>query len=70
MTIEKIVDSINEIEEILKIQKWNGYYINVNPFGEVKLDKHGLYPDMNTPLNRDASNNFKRDQRKQLNLKI
>lgn len=68
MTIEKIVDSINEIEEILKIQEWNGYYINVNPFGEVKLDKHGLYPDMNTPLNRDASNNFKRDQRKQLNL--
>lgn len=32
------------------------------------MDKHGLYPDMNTPLNRDASNNFKRDQRKQLNL--
>ncbi|MED1420450.1 winged helix-turn-helix domain-containing protein [Bacillus smithii] len=68
MTIEKIVDSINEIEEILKIQEWNGYYVNVNPFGEVKLDKRGLYPDMNTPLNGNASTNSKIDHRKQLNL--
>lgn len=67
MTIEKLIDSVNEIEKILKIQEWDGYYINTNPFGEVKLDKRGLYPDINTPLNGSASNNQKIDNRKQLN---
>ncbi|WNF33648.1 DUF4910 domain-containing protein [Aeribacillus composti] len=67
MTIEKLIDGVNEIEKILKIQEWDGYYINTNPFGEVKLDKHGLYPDINTPLNGNASNNQKIDNRKQLN---
>ncbi|MCL6616739.1 MAG: DUF4910 domain-containing protein, partial [Anoxybacillus ayderensis] len=67
MTIEKIVDSVNEIEEILRIQEFDGYYINTSPFGEVKLDKHGLYPDMNSPLNREASTNEKMDGRVQLN---
>lgn len=67
MTITALQQSLDEIETILAAFELDGYYLNTNPYGEVKLDKHGLYPDMNSPLLRKHSNNDLADQRTQLN---
>lgn len=67
MTIEALQQSVNEIEQILKLQELNGYYINTKPYGEPKLGKYGLYPDLNAPTNWDASNNQLIDGRQLLN---
>ncbi|MCM3389786.1 DUF4910 domain-containing protein [Ureibacillus chungkukjangi] len=67
MTIEALLDSLNEIEHLLKLQELNGYYINLKPFGEPKLGKYDLYPDLNTPTIWGQSTNKKIDGRQQLN---
>lgn len=67
MGIEKLIESVDEIELMLEALELDGYYINNNPYGEVKLDKHNLYPDMNSPNTRKMSNNHTLDQRKLLN---
>lgn len=67
MTIEALLDSLNEIEYILKLQELNGYYINKKPFGEPKLGKYNLYPDINAPALRGRSSNKVLDNRQQLN---
>ncbi|RXT04585.1 DUF4910 domain-containing protein [Ammoniphilus sp. CFH 90114] len=67
MTIEALYQSVNELETILEAFEWEGMYINQSPYGEVKLDKHGLYPDMNSPLSMRLSSNEKIDGREQLN---
>ncbi len=67
MGIENLQKSLDEIELILKINEYNGYYINLYPYGEIKLDEYDLYPDMNSPSNRKYSNNTSIDGRKQLN---
>lgn len=67
MTIEALLDSLNEIEYILKLQELNGYYINKKPFGEPKLGKYDLYPDINAPALRGRSSNKVLDNRQQLN---
>lgn len=67
MTIEALLDSINEIEHLLKLQELNGYYINLKPFGEPKLGKYDLYPDINSPTSWRRSSSKKIDNRQQLN---
>ncbi|MFJ7735965.1 DUF4910 domain-containing protein [Lysinibacillus sp. NPDC097287] len=67
MTIESLEESVNELEQILKLQELNGYYMNLKPFGEPKLDKYNLYPDINAPALRGRSNNTTLDNRQQLN---
>lgn len=67
MSIESLLDSLNEIEDLLKLQELDGYYINLKPFGEPKLGKYDLYPDINTPTIWGRSNNKKIDGRQQLN---
>lgn len=67
MTIEALQKSLNDLEQICKALELDGYYVNQFPYGEVKLDKHGLYPDMNAPTLRGYSNNEVQDQRIQLN---
>ncbi|MFI2130094.1 DUF4910 domain-containing protein [Lysinibacillus fusiformis] len=67
MTIEALLDSVNEIEHILKLQELDGYYINKKPFGEPKLGKYDLYPDINAPGSWGSSSNKKIDNRQQLN---
>ncbi len=67
MTIEALVDSVNEIEKLLKLQELNGYYINQKPFGEPKLGKYDLYPDINAPGTWGKSSSKKIDNRQQLN---
>lgn len=67
MTIEALLQSVNEIEHILQLQELDGYYINKKPFGEPKLGKYDLYPDINAPALHGRSNNTKIDNRQQLN---
>lgn len=67
MTIESLQQSVDELETLLLINEAEGYYINRFPYGEVKLDKHGLYPDMNSPATRSFSSNEVMDSRTQLN---
>lgn len=67
MTIESLERSVDELELILRALELDGYYINLSPLGEVKLDKHGLYPDLNSRTNRKNSSNSLVDQRTQLN---
>lgn len=67
MTIEALLNSVNEIEHILQLQELDGFYINKKPFGEPKLGKYDLYPDINAPGTWDSSNSKKIDNRQQLN---
>jgi len=67
MTIEALYKSIEETEKILKALELDGYYVNQYPYGEVKLDKHNLYPDLNSKNTRDKSNNKLEDGRELLN---
>ncbi|MBW7456216.1 DUF4910 domain-containing protein [Paenibacillus sepulcri] len=67
MTIEAIQQSIDELESLLQMNEAEGCYINQFPYGEVKLDKHDLYPDMNAPATRFLSSNEIVDSRTQLN---
>lgn len=67
MTIEALVESVNEVEKLLKLQELNGYYVNLKPFGEPKLGKYNLYPNINAPMLRNRSTNSKIDNRQQLN---
>lgn len=56
MTIDALQQSLDELELLLQILEADGYYVNRYPFGEVKLDKHGLYPDVNSPATRSNLN--------------
>ena len=47
MTIEALCQSVDELELAFQALEIDGYYVNRFPFGEIKLDKYGLYPDMN-----------------------
>ena len=67
MTIEALQRSVDELELVLKAFELDGYYVNTNPYGEVKLDRHGLYPDMNSHRSWKRSNNDIEDSRVQLN---
>ncbi len=49
MTIDALQQSVDELERVLLALELDGYYVNRFPYGEVKLDKHGLYPDINRP---------------------
>jgi len=66
MKIEALQRSVDEIEDLLRAFEADGYYVNQYPYGEVKLDKHGLYPDMNGPGTLGKSSNDIIDHRTQL----
>lgn len=67
MTIEALHKSVNELELLIEALEWDGYYINNSPFGEVKLDKHELYPDLNAAgTGMGLSTNQLNDNRVQL----
>ncbi|TDX58936.1 DUF4910 domain-containing protein [Orenia marismortui] len=55
ISIESLYESVNEVEKVLRALELDGYYLNQFPYGEIKLDQHGLYPDINT---RGIDNHF------------
>lgn len=67
MTISALLQSVDELEAVLKALELDGYYFNQFPYGEVKLDQYQLYPDLNGPSMRGRSHNDLADQRRQLN---
>ncbi|GIP19119.1 aminopeptidase [Paenibacillus montaniterrae] len=67
MTIEALQQSVDEIEEILKLQELDGKYINLKPFGEPMLSQYELYPDINSPTSWKESNSRVIDNRQMLN---
>lgn len=67
MTIDALQASVDELEKIMEALEWDGYYVNRSPYGEIKLDRHGLYPDLNAPgITGKYSANGLIDQRTQL----
>jgi len=67
MTIEALLQSVDELEEILQLQELNGIYYNLKPFGEPHLGKYELYPDLNSRTNLGRSSNTLIDNRQHLN---
>jgi aminopeptidase-like protein len=67
MSIDALLKSVDELEEILKLQELNGYYQNLKPFGEPMLSKYDLYPDMNSPTSWRGSTSTLIDDRQHLN---
>lgn len=67
MGIENVIKSVDEIELVLKANEYNGYYINLYPYGEIKLDQYDLYPDMNGTATSRYSNSNNMDGRQELN---
>lgn len=67
MTIEALVHAVDQIEGILRHHEVEGYYLNRQPYGEVKLDQHQLYPDINSHDTALRSNNILADSRRFLN---
>ena len=49
MSIAALQRSVDELEIVLDALELDGYYVNLKPYGEPKLDKYDLYPDMNAP---------------------
>jgi len=67
MTIEALQQSVNEIEDILKLQELEGIYINLKPYGEPMLSQYDLYPDINSPTIWNKSSSMVIDNRQMLN---
>jgi aminopeptidase-like protein len=49
MGIAALQQSADDVERILRGLELDGYYVNLRPYGEIKLDRHGLYPPVNAP---------------------
>lgn len=67
MGIEHVIESIDTIEQVLKYTEVCGKPINMQPFGEPQLGKRGLYPNMNSSLTANKSEDSFVDGRVQLN---
>ncbi|QVK22347.1 winged helix-turn-helix transcriptional regulator [Shewanella dokdonensis] len=61
------MDSIDQLEKLLLDIEIAGKALNLRPFGEPQLGKRGLYPNMNSPLNRKTSSDSLLDGRQELN---
>nr|MBI1232832.1 DUF4910 domain-containing protein [Cytophagales bacterium] len=67
MGIESLVESIDQIETMLKDIEISGKFINLCPYGEPQLGKRGLYPNINAPEKWKFSSDQAFDQRTTLN---
>lgn len=67
MSIDAIIESIDELESMLICAEYGGKVINLSPYGEPQLGKRGLYPNMNSFSNSKKSSDSKLDGRQELN---
>ncbi len=67
MSVDCVVQSVDEIERLLRLMEIAGCYQNQQPFGEVQLGKRGLYPNVNSTQNWSKSSDRILDGRQQLN---
>ncbi|MBP2160764.1 MULTISPECIES: DUF4910 domain-containing protein [Asticcacaulis] len=64
MTIEALVQSVDEIEAFLKELDMVGPWTNLAPYGEPQLGRRGLYPNINSAATWGASSDEVFDGRK------
>lgn len=67
MNMARVIQSIDEVENFLKLGEVAGYAVNQSPFGEPQLGKRGLYPNINSPISGNKSNDNVTDGRFKLN---
>lgn len=52
MGIGTLIESANQIEQLLQTLEYAGIFHNQCPYGEVQLSRRGLYPPVNSPQTR------------------
>lgn len=68
MRIEQVERAADSFAEFLEVFDYEGLMLqNTVPYGEPQLGKRGLYPTMNSPMNRGSSSDGASDQRQTLN---
>ena len=67
MQISQVIETVDELESLLRIGELFGKPLNMKPYGEPQLGKRGLYPNMNTPAVKSNSSDGLSDGRKTLN---
>jgi aminopeptidase-like protein len=68
MRIEQVERAADTLAEFLEVFDYDGLLLqNTAPYGEPQLGKRGLYPTINSPMNRASSSDGTVDQRKTLN---
>jgi aminopeptidase-like protein len=67
MGIPTLVQSIQEIEQILQAQEMGSCYVNLKPYGEPQLGPRGLYPNENSVATWTKSTDDLVDARQFLN---
>jgi aminopeptidase-like protein len=70
MGIDSLIESVDEMEHILKLMEFSGNPVNQAPYGEPQLGKRGLYPNTNAHSTRDKSGDSQKDGRMQLNYML
>lgn len=67
MGIDRLVETVAAVEEILKLTEIAGAYRNLSPFGEPQLGRRNLYPNLNSAHTWRSSADCVRDNRLMLN---
>lgn len=68
MRIEQVEAAADRLAEVLEVFDYDGLHLsNAAPYGEPQLGKRGLYPTMNSPMNRGNSADGTVDARQTLN---
>lgn len=67
MGVDRLVETVDTLEQTLKLLDITGRPVNQSPYGEPQLGKRGLYPNMNSAITRILSNDETEDGRTRLN---
>jgi aminopeptidase-like protein len=67
MSIATLIESIDEIEDLLKTAEIAGVFVNLSPYGEPQLGRRGLYPTVNSAATWGSSSDDLTDTRTFLN---
>ena len=68
MRVEQVESAADRLAEMLEAFDYAGVILqNSQPWGEPQLGRRGLYPTMNSPMNRGSSTDGKSDSRQTLN---
>lgn len=68
MRIEQVERAADELAEFMQVFDYDGLLLeNRHPYGEPQLGRRGLYPTINSPMNRGSSADGRTDSRQTLN---